>query len=105
MVVFCQTLNSNKLATPVSVGIENIDALPEGTRCVIKGYETLKMIGTPPAEIEAAKEEGRNISIPQAGWQIRLYFMATSVVGPSGVNIRKAPNSRDATSHPTAPTP
>ena len=82
------TVNGAKLAEPVGIWVENMDALPGG-RCVLKGYETLQMVGAPPAYFAAAKEAGRDATTPQAGWQVRLYFVATSVVGPSGVKIEK----------------
>jgi aldose 1-epimerase len=82
------TVNGVKLAEPFGIWIENIDSLPYG-RCVLKGYETLRMIGPPPAYFAAAKEAGREdtTTTPQAGWQVDWYFVATSVVSPDGVKI------------------
>ncbi len=83
------TVNGTKLPEAVTVGVENIDALPRDVRCVLRGYETLQMVGSPPAYLAAAKEAGHETAAPQAGWQIRLYFVATSAVSPSDLNVKK----------------
>jgi hypothetical protein len=83
------TVNGDKLNKPVAIGVENIDALPKDVRCVLKGYETFQMVGPPPAYFAAAKEAGREVTRPQAGWQVRLFFMATSVVAPKGLTVEK----------------
>ncbi len=83
------TVNGTKLPEPVVIWVENIDALPKDVRCVLKGYETLQMIGSPPAYFAAAKEAGREATAPQAGWQIHLHFVATSVVSPSSLKLEK----------------
>jgi hypothetical protein len=49
------TVNDQKLREPVIISIENVD-LPEAKRCVLKGYENCRMIGLPPAVVEAARE-------------------------------------------------
>ena len=76
------TLNGKKLDIPVGIGVENVASLPQNGRCIFRGYETGSMVGIPPAVVEAAKEEGKTISLPQAGWQFRRYFIVTSVVEP-----------------------
>ena len=76
------TVNGKKLDQPVGIWVENVDSLPKGPRCVLRGYETGSMIGVPPAVIEAAKEEGKTVNVPQAVWQFRRYFIVTSVVEP-----------------------
>src|SRR2546425_5049390 len=43
------TVGGKKLAKPVPVWVHNLD-LPAKQRCVLKGYESGEMIGTPPAE-------------------------------------------------------
>jgi hypothetical protein len=80
------TVNGAKLAEPVGIWVENMDALPGG-RCVLKGYETLRMIGAPPAYFAAAREAGREATAPQLGWRVDLYFLVTSVVSPGGLKI------------------
>jgi hypothetical protein len=40
------------------------------------------MIGTPPAVIQAAKDDGKDITLPQAGWKYSRYFIVISVVEP-----------------------
>lgn len=81
------TVNGARLAQPVAIWVENMDALPNDTRCVLKGYETLRMVGAPPAYFAAAKEAGREATSPQLMWQVDLYFMATSAVSPGGLKI------------------
>ncbi len=75
-------INGKKLDTPIDIGIENVDSLPKGTRCILRGYETGKMIGTPPAIEEAAREEVKVDTPPQAGWKFYRYFIIISVVEP-----------------------
>jgi len=74
------TINGKKLDQPVGIWIDNVE-LPEGQRCIIRGYESGKMIGLP---FEVAKAE--NIPLPQAGWQFFRYFMMTSAVQPQGLS-------------------
>ena len=76
------TVNGKKLDTPIGVWIENVAALPKDTRCTLRGYESGKMIGTPPAEFEAAREAGKDITMPQAEWQFFRYFIVTSIIEP-----------------------
>lgn len=77
------TVNGKKLATPTAVAVENVKSLPESRRCILKGYETGGLIGVPPAVEEAAKEDGRSVNEPQAGWQFHRWFVALSVVEPT----------------------
>ncbi len=58
------TVNGYKLAKPVAIWVEKTEPLPKETRCTLKGYETLEMIGMPPAYLEADKEAGN----AAAGW-------------------------------------
>jgi len=76
------SINGKKLDTPIDVGIENVDSLPKDKRCILRGYETGQMIGTPPAVEQAAKEDGKVITLPQAGWKFHRYFIVISVVEP-----------------------
>lgn len=82
------TVNGKKLDRPVGVWIENVAALPKDRRCILRGYESGKMIGTPPAKIQAAKEAGREIKLPQAGWQFFHYFVVISVDEPQDLKIK-----------------
>lgn len=79
------TINGKKLGRPMDVAIENVDSLPKGTRCILRGYEMGQMIGTPPAVEQAAREENRVITLPQAGWGFRQYFIVIAVVEPKGL--------------------
>jgi hypothetical protein len=78
------TVSGQRVARPLTIWIDNL-GLPEGGRCKIRGYETLRTLGVPPAEETAAAEAGKRISLPQAVWQIQLYFVALSVVSPRGL--------------------
>ena len=73
------TINGKKLDEPMGIWIDNVE-LPHGQRCIIRGYESGKMIGLP---FEVAKAE--NIPLPQAGWQFFRYFIMTSAVQPEGL--------------------
>lgn len=73
------TINGTKLDKPIPIWIDNLD-LPEGMRCIVKGYETMRMIGDPPAREQAAKEAGKSYLPPQAGWQVHCYFVAIKVM-------------------------
>jgi hypothetical protein len=82
------TVNGKKLASPVDIWIDNIEDLPERGRCILKGYETVRTVGIPPAVEEAAKEKGQDIAAPQR-WSILLYFVPTSVVSPETLKLRE----------------
>jgi hypothetical protein len=82
-------VNGKRLKKPVTIGVRNLK-LPSKKRCVLKGYESGKMIGDPPAAIEAAKEQGKEIVVGQAGWQWEPYFVALIVVEPKGLKLFKA---------------
>jgi hypothetical protein len=82
------TVGGKKLAKPVAIWVENLD-LPAEQRCVLKGYESGRMIGQPPAVAAAAREQGRKEPDgPQAGWQWQPYFVALIVVEPKGLVLR-----------------
>jgi hypothetical protein len=71
------TVNGKLLDEPLAVWIDNVVALPKEGRCVLRGYESGRMIGLPP---EVAKAE--NLPTPQAAWQFFRYFVMTSSVQP-----------------------
>ncbi len=75
--------DGREVSPPIGLWIDNTDALPAGTRCVLRGYESGKMIGLPR---EVAEKE--NLPLPQAGWQFYRYFIATSVVEPIDLKIK-----------------
>ena len=83
------TLNGRKLETPVAITVEDIEPPPKEGRVVLKGYETLKMIGVPPGEEAAAREEHRELQLPQAVWQAYLSFVATSVISPKTLQLQR----------------
>ena len=84
------TVNGENLDKPVAIWIDNAD-LPPLFRCTINGYETVRMIGVPPAIEKLASEEGRVVSLPQAGWQTQLYFVALSDVALKSAALKKDP--------------
>jgi uncharacterized protein (TIGR03067 family) len=84
------TVNGRKLPEPVAIWVDNLD-LPKDKRCKLKGYETARMIGKAPARCDAEEEEGRPAPVPQAVWQVQLYFVALRVIEPEGLRIRLRP--------------
>ena len=72
-------INGEKIKAPIPIWIENLKGagLPSRKRCVLRGYESARMIGLPP---EVAKAEG--MPLPQAVWQMQRFFVVTSVVEP-----------------------
>ena len=75
-------INAFKLEKPLAIWIENLD-LPAAKRCVIKGYETGQWIGTPQEVCLAAGK------CPQAAWQFKFYFIATSVAQPVDLQLKE----------------
>lgn len=76
------TVNGVKLAEPRNVPISGF-RIPKDVRCVLKGYETGSMIGTPPAVAQAEKEQGQEPSIPsQAAYQWYTDFVVLIAVEP-----------------------
>jgi hypothetical protein len=72
------SVNGRKLDRPITIWLDNIEALPGSTPCVVKGYESARWIGTPPEVVAAT---GR---VTQASWQLQRYFIVTTVVRPEG---------------------
>ena len=87
------TVGGKKLDKPIAITIQNIPALPAKQRCVFKGYELGKMIGRPPAEYDAAKEQGEDAAELVKGdaltWHWRPYFVVLKVVEPKGLELSK----------------
>ena len=82
-------VGGKKLDTPIHMWVNNLE-LPSEKRCVLKGYELGEMIGTPPAVIAAAKEQGRtDVGESQAVWQWRPYFVVLIAVEPKGLEVRE----------------
>jgi hypothetical protein len=82
------TIGGKKLEKRIHIWVNNLE-LPAKKRCVFKGYESGQMIGTPPAEIDAAKEQGRVAGVTQAGWQWHPHFVVLIVVEPKGLEVPK----------------
>jgi hypothetical protein len=81
------TVNGVKLAEPRGVTIEGF-RIPKNVRCVLKGYETGAMIGTPPAVIDAAKEQGLEPpGLSQAVYQWSTDFVVLIVVEPQALKL------------------
>ena len=71
------TIRGEKIDNPVSLLIENVRELPLGRRCVIRGYESVRMIGLPEQVAEA-----EDLPPTQACWQMQRFFVMTSAVEP-----------------------
>ena len=76
------TIDGVKLEKPRGIQITGF-RIPPNKRCVLKGYETGAMIGTPPAVLQAAKELGQEPpDISQAAYQWYTKFVVLIVVAP-----------------------
>ena len=86
------TVNGRKLAQPIFIPVDNV-ALPAGKRCVLKGYELGRMIGRPPAQYEADKEQGLDadelVKNVQGVWRWSPYFVVLIAAEPKGLKIRQ----------------
>ncbi len=79
-------INGKKLNETRYLAVESKLELPwkNGERYVLKGYETMQMIGSPPALAEAAKEMGQPVPpLTSAGWQVYYTFVTLRVIPPS----------------------
>jgi hypothetical protein len=87
------TVNGKKLDKPVPLHVRNVRNLPAKQRCVLKGYELGGMIGRPPAEYAAAREQGQDAEElakrDALVWQWRPYFVALIAVEPEGLELFK----------------
>ena len=85
------TLNGKKLDRPIPIRVRNV-RLPAEGRCVLKGYELGEMIGRPPAEYAAAKEQGKDpdelARFDQTAWRWRPYFVVLIAVSPKELEVR-----------------
>jgi hypothetical protein len=74
--------------SPLYIRIDNVD-LPKDTPCVLRGYETMHMIGEPPAYEEFARlKKQPSPALPQAGWQVSCTFVALEAVEPKSLKVR-----------------
>ena len=73
------TIGGEKIKEPIDIEIEGVKGgrLPPDKRCVIRGYESVRMIGLPD---EVAKAE--HLSESQAAWQMQRYVVMTSALEP-----------------------
>lgn len=73
------TVNGKKLAQPVAVWVDNAKhpGLPKAVRCMVRGYESGRMVGVPHGVSEAEK-----IPPAQVRFQFRKHFVMTSVLEP-----------------------
>lgn len=86
-VLIVDTVNGEKLPHPIGITVTNIERAPETGRCVLRGYESGRMIGNPPALEEWARKEGKEFTVPQAVWQWSSYFVALSVESPKDLRM------------------
>jgi len=76
------TVDGVKLNEPRGIHVGGF-RIPPNVRCVLKGYETGSMIGTPPAVLQAAKELGQKPPREsQAAYQWYTEFFVLIVVAP-----------------------
>ena len=83
------TVNGSKLTERVVITFDSpqhLLNLPVGGRFIVKGYETLAMVGEPPALEAAAKDSGQNLEqlqhMQQPAWRLEYRFVVTSIVAP-----------------------
>ena len=83
-----EVVNGKKLKEALLIDVSNVP-LKEGRRHILKGYESIKMVGEAPAVHEARREDGKPAITLPIPWQVHYYFVATSVVMPQGVAVIK----------------
>ena len=84
------TVNGKKLDRPLFLSVED-SRLASNGRQVLKGYETIQMIGTPPAFHEAEREAG----IPTSegnGTDLRPMASKTGELGDAGAFPQRLPS-------------
>ena len=80
-------VNNKELKQPITILIENLEKpfLPSDTVCVLNGYETGKMLGTPPALLKGQEYESKN----QMNWALHRRFVITSIEKPKGIVLKQ----------------
>ncbi len=83
--LYVDKVNDRKLDKPCAIFIENepIDNLPDGTRCIFRGYESGCWVGTPNG---VAKATGLS---SQTFWHFEHKFIVTSVIIPDSLLFSK----------------
>ncbi len=85
------TVNGKKLPRPVAIHVNRFK-IPPNERCILKGFEDGKMVGTPPAVFEAARELGKKVELaPQTHYHWSTQFYALIVVEPRPDPVPKEP--------------
>ena len=72
-------VNGRKLPEMVRIPVD-APSLTADRRYILKGYETVRMIGLAPAAVAVAKEAGKPVPAVQAAWSLQLEFVVLSVV-------------------------
>lgn len=84
-----EKINGKAVTSPMEISINNVH-LPKNQRCVIRGYETMYMRGSPPAYEQLAKlKKQPPPPQPQMGWQVFCEFVALEAVEPQSLKIEK----------------
>jgi hypothetical protein len=81
-------VNGKELDKPEGINISGFNTvdLPDDARCVLKGYEDVRMVGQPPALFAAAREAGKPAPLRHAAlWHLGHEFHVLSVVEPKDV--------------------
>jgi hypothetical protein len=71
------TVDGKRLATPVVLEIQGVKELPKGERCVLRGYETGTMAGSPLDPLV------NYTSVPQQNYHLAVWFEVTEVKEPA----------------------
>lgn len=74
-------VNGKAIEPPTPIWLDNLE-LPRDERCAISGYESGRWIGIPP-DVEAHERQQPR----QAAWQLRIYFVVTSVQSPESLRL------------------
>lgn len=75
-------VNGEELDHASTIWVQNVDTLPADTAIILRGFVSGEYIGIPHEVL--GKE---NLPVPQAVFQFRTYFVATSVVKPADLNL------------------
>ena len=81
-ILMIDTIDGERLKSPIGIRIEDMSELPKGVRVVLKGYESGRWIGTPD-EVEKVHPELQ----AQSGWQFFHFFVPTDIISPSTLKL------------------
>lgn len=83
-VLVVEKVDDKKLLKPVNLWIDNIGRLPASGPIILKGYESARMVGVPPAYAAASRQDHQKPPAwtlkPNARWQMELFFTVIKTV-------------------------